>query len=635
MPQTPEHPPAERASPADRSPAGYGRSAAAALFVIIPILIIGGWFVSFSEPAEVGAPAGRDTSFYIWRARIVAAEGLGALPGTAPEPYREQAHRAGHPLLAGFTRSIAGVTPFDLAFALPAVMGIAIGLGAGAFALQGLAEPRWAFPVYAVAVGTSVNVTLTGVGRADTLMVMGLAMAVATTALMAADGRATVAVSVLLFVGAAVIHWPFALITGGILLALAVVLLPESVGAWRAGTSPLATPSARLGGLLAASAVAGVGVLALGFSTPDAPSGWRRRVFTKLARHGPKFAALGPAAAVGAVALFFPKDRRRRRGLLLAAGWLATAGLAAGISVVYPVPAHRILPFALGIPLLAAAGVTGIAALLSRARPVALGWGAAAIVVVVALGAGGFLARDRWEGAPKGQGEMIAEAKSAGRYMRLIGGDRPVIFTVNRPGRQGPLNIVRAALPADQIERAYVHVGRPEDLLAGRPTEGGSKKLARNSVRHWEGIEPILDRDPIVLELSAFNPRRELLGTPILPGINLVAGPRPPIGALQSAPPLPTPSPLELAGTVAVIVLLLAAVGVGWAASLVPAGWLTRAALTPALGIAVLVVGGLLAARLGADGPGHRLWLLILLVLFGWAPLAYRALRHQRAAQSR
>jgi hypothetical protein len=65
----------------------------------------------------------------------------------------------------------------------------------------------------------------------------------------------------------------------------------------------------------------------------------------------------------------------------------------------------------------------------------------------------------------------------------------------------------------------------------------------------------------------------------------------------------------------------------------VPAGWLERIALAPAFGIAVLVLGGVVAARVGIDDAGFRPALAVGLASLGWAPATVRAVRARRAAR--
>src|SRR5205823_5107372 len=85
----------------------------------------------------------------------------------------------------------------------------------------------------------------------------------------------------------------------------------------------------------------------------------------------------------------------------------------------------------------------------------------------------------------------------------------------------------------------------------------------------------------------------------------VVQGPRPP-GTVAAGPGLPpAASGLRLAGTVAAVLVLLAALGGGWAALLVTASWRDRAALAPAVGIAVGVVAGVGAGPHGRPLGQH------------------------------
>jgi hypothetical protein len=189
---------------------------------------------------------------------------------------------------------------------------------------------------------------------------------------------------------------------------------------------------------------------------------------------------------------------------------------------------------------------------------------------------------------------------------------------------------VRAGLPPDQVHRAYVYVGDPENLLAGRPTlRTGEDLFNSRSEFHWRAIEPLLDRDPIVIALWSMDPGQPEAGRTVLAeGVTLIRGPRP--GSPVPRGDLPSPSPLGLVGWAVTALLFLGAVGLGWSAAGVPGAWLERVALAPAFGIAVLVLGGLVAARVGADGPGPRPVLAVGLAAIGWAPAAWRALQRRR-----
>src|SRR5207248_2576286 len=101
-----------------------------------------------------------------------------------------------------------------------------IALAAGAFAVRVLGEPGWAFPVYAVGIGASVNVALIAIGYADTLLASSILLAAATAAVLAAGEEATIAGTMFLMSGATLVHWNFAVMFLAILVGLLVLLLP-------------------------------------------------------------------------------------------------------------------------------------------------------------------------------------------------------------------------------------------------------------------------------------------------------------------------------------------------------------------------------------------------------------------------
>lgn len=612
------------------------RGTAALLLLLVSVIVVGAAFVSLYDDPEATAYTGSDTPWYVWRARLVAGHGLDALPGAEPDPFRAQAHRAAHPLVASVLDS-AGVDPERLAYALPAVIGVMAGLAAGALAVRALREPMWAFPVYGVVVGASLNMTIIAVGRTDTLLMAGLTVAAAATALVAAEGRGGAAAPVLLLAAAAAVHWPFALLFSAVLLGLALVLLPGSVAAWRHGASPGSTPSARLGLVLGGGAAGAAAALALAPAAPAPPRGGVRLV-RLLEEYGPRFGGLALVPALGAVALAFPADAGRRRGLLLAVLWAGTAVVAvAALLAGFVVPAHRILPFALGIPILAAAAVTGLGRLLSRIPPRVVGRAVAVAAVSAALVGSLAVARSGWELWPQGRGQELAEARAAGRYLSAVGGDRPVVFVVDLPGRlRGAFHTIRSVLPEDALLRSYAYVGTVENLLAGRPTlrtDGDNVDVYNaNSLNHWQGVRRVLQDDPMVLSLAAFHrgrPDRDPEGTPVAPGVLVVRGPVPDDLPPLSSEPQPVPPSAEIGRSAATALLLLFGVGLGWAFGLVPGGWLPRLGVAPALGMAVLILSGLLGSRLGLAGPGSWLWVAAAAAALGWAPVAAAAMRRR------
>ena len=111
-------------------------------------------------------------------------------------------------------------------------------------------------------------------------------------------------------------------------------------------------------------------------------------------------------------------DRGRRRGLALAAVWALSGGAAvAALGAGLAVPAHRILAFAYGIPILVAAGIVGLAAWLAARVPAA-----GAVVVLAALAGVAFLGYRVWSPTiPWLKAEPYTEAQAAGNYLARFG----------------------------------------------------------------------------------------------------------------------------------------------------------------------------------------------------------------------
>lgn len=608
------------------------RSARAAItlgLLGVSVLVVGGALISVYASGDHAFPAGADTPWYVWRAKLVAGEGLASLPGSVQFPVSAKASRAGYPVLAGFLDTITGVAPFRLAFGLPAIMGILVGLGAGAFAIRGLREPRWAFLVYSIGVGTSVNVVLIAVSHADNLIVLAVVASAAATALLAAGGDRGGTATAALLAGAAVVHWPFAVLFGAILLGVAVLSVPESVAARRRGSPILQTPTGRLAAVVGGSAVAGAAALALTPAAANLPSNFERRMAEKLARDAPEFLGLGIPAAGGVVALAVRSDHARRRGLLLALTW-ALSALAGVLALAFiTVPAHRILFFALGIPILAFAAITAVVRLLAGIRPAALGRSAAGLVGVALVAGGTIVALGSWRSGPVERTPISVQARMAGQYLTAVGSHGPVVFVVSRRTFHSPRNVIRASLPPNHIARAHVYIGDVDQLLAGAPTVvPGNDRYNERSLVHFEAVRGVLEERPIIVALAALSRPGEGVerGLEIGPGVEVIRGPTPQEPIPPASPPSPATTP-ELAGIVLRSLALFGAVGLGWAVSLLPRGWLTRLSVAPALGLSMLAVGGVVAARVGAGAPGARPWIAVALALAGWGPAAWRRWR--------
>jgi hypothetical protein len=529
----------------------------------------------------------------------------------------------------------------------PAVLAVVIGLAAGALAVGPLREPPWAFPVYAIAVGASVNVFLTGVGYADNLLVDGIAVAVAVVVLAVSGGGLGTGAVALLFAGGVLTHSIFMVLLGLVLACLVAALLPETIRSRRRDHTPVArTPAARVALAIGAGVFAAlVAVLVSPHGPRGAPSVPRGVSIAKLGAFAPlyRFEVLGPAAAAGIVALWWRRDPMRRRGLALALIW-ALSALAATVALIQldrAVPAHRVVGFALGIPILAAAAVTGVARALASWGPMALrvvGGLVGAAVVVAGLAFTAAIGKHAWTARPPAINPAVyAQALTAGRYLERAHIERPVIFVVN-PQTKEPrlalyenLGLVRAAVPSEVIARTFVYLGNPSLLRERRPTfRPGARHYNATSRRYFADLQPALDDHPVVLFLQDQNPSSppldQLPGSwPITPNVALLQGPRIP-SARPAAVELVPQTQETLAGWTAGILALQFVAGLGWSVALVGLGWWERVALAPALGLAALVVVGVVGSRMGAGLLGTSGTVLALVAAaLGWVALAIRA----------
>lgn len=602
-----------------------------------PILVLGGLFLSpYLEPGGA-TPFGFDTSKYMWRATLVADSGLEALPGAAPEGLNTNPDRPAYPVVAAQVGATTQISTLRWALILPAVASVSIGLAAGSLALVSLKEPTWAFGLYAIVVGASMHVARTAVGYADNLLALAVFLALAVVGLRAARGGHLVP-GVVLLTAAAVVHWQFAASFAVVLLATAVLLGPESLRALREGGSILRTPSGRLGMLVGGSVVTSLAAFAAGgiwhATVPDVE---RPKVDRKVALFVPAFRLpiTVPFAAAGIAALAWPRDRDRRDGLALLVVWacVSAPGFFALRVLDLTNPAHRLLTFSIGLPVLGAAALAAFIRIADRVRPRVKG--VAAIVGVITLLALLVVTTADWWGNNDRafQPAQLAQVRAAGRYLERADVAGPVIFVVG--GRSLPRQdqIIRAGLPAELIPRALLYLGTATNLLAGRPTLTGDPKVDAESTEAWAHVAPILDEQPAMLELSTFQRGRyrPVGGIEVASGVRVLQGP-----ALENGP-VPTP-PQEAAEPGALVLsaigalLLIAAVGSGWSTWVMRGRPLSRLGLAPAFGIAALTLSGLVVDRLGFElGGAPGVAAVVSVTALGWFPTLRRRMRPRPA----
>jgi hypothetical protein len=467
-------------------------------------------------------------------------------------------------------------------------------------------------------------------------------MACAACALLAADGRPAALGGATLLVGAVIVHWDFAALFAAIFVGVALLLLPASVLARRRGRPRLETPSGGMARVLG-GAVVGGGLLLLAPALPQKPGASRSSFRHKLHIFAPlfHFQILGPVAGAGIAAVALPPRARRLRALAFLLVWALTALVGyLALKKGFEAPAHRLIMFALAIPLLAAAAVVGVARAASLVGPPGRVLGA--LVILTGLAVGAFAAHVQWyhRGHPvmrlpgfgvyqTTQAAAYGEAATAGTYVDLYAPGRPAIFVVAaqggnaRPVGVAAAGVIRDVIPPDQIARTGIYLGKVQPLLEGRPTHSPfSIRFNRISRKFWEGVKPLVPGSVVVV-LRAFNPpllQRGISseGFSIAPGVRIVRGPRPTTQVPVTPPPQPR-SVLVLALLSVGVIAVLAAAGSGWAAALVPTAWGMRISLAPAFGIAVLAVFGLLLDRAGlrvAGGAGAAV--AVVTAALGW-----------------
>jgi hypothetical protein len=175
------------------------------------------------------------------------------------------------------------------------------------------------------------------------------------------------------------------------------------------------------------------------------------------------------------------------------------------------------------------------------------------------------------------------------------------------------------------------------DALAGKPDEPpNNPKLAHLSARAWPRLKYIMAQDPTLVVMRLYYPNFDLIRQQhpdwaITSRLLVARGPRPPASELQPDNlVLPPPSSTLVWKTVGVLVLLFV-VGLGWAAALVPAGWLVKTGTAAAFGIATLSVSGLIADRLGfrlVGGSGVAI--VVVAAALGWGSFALQRIPRDR-----
>lgn len=311
-----------------------------------------------------------------------------------------------------------------------------------------------------------------------------------------------------------------------------------------------------------------------------------------------------------------PAERTFLRRTLVTWAGLTIVG-AAILAVSLLGPANRLLVFAFVVPLAAAVGA---GAVLLRRR-LAL----TAAVAIIGLAFAGVSMYGWYRQYPSFAPEELAIATQAGEALRGQDPGTPVVFLVDTSEPAAAFhvtrfaNVIRMGLPASLVPRSRFVVGRPGDLLEGRPTLTGDPEHDRIAQRYLREAAPVLD-DAWVLVLEPFNregfaeaEERGLLA----PGIAVLRGPSDvQVGTTGGPGELRLPSavdgnalglaPIPLVILTAGALVLLFLLGLGWARWGLPgASTLGAVCLAPAAGLAIALLAGFVTDRLvpGAASP--------------------------------
>lgn len=569
---------------------------------------------------ELVVPSGADIPAHLWRVRLVTAQGLDTLFTSAPLTIQTNPDRLGLPVLGSILSGL-GVTPWRLMYVTAAVAAAVVASSAWGLA-RAVAEPRWAGPIYAVTVASSIPFALTSRAYLDNSLAEGMILAVAAAALLAAAGRGATMAGVVLMAGMLVMHWPTGTLFVAVLTLFTVGLLPSALADRREGRSLTSTAAARVGTI----AVGGLGIggipllLTPGANTPTQGPGTLFRINVERLLPTYRLSVKLPLAGVGAAALALlgPKVPRRRT-LLLYAVWLLPLGIAA---LAYhqgrPIPLMRFFGTALALPLLGAAAFTALIALASRITGVKLLNAVLTLLAVglvaVALRGSTLEAFDNVNNTTTSVTSVELEPiRAANAYVAEV--DPPAaVFVVDGPTRS--FRRIRMLARGTTVDRIHVFPGTPAQLFdqahaAQNPSaENVSEEgfAGRKALIEADAVEAMRMPGAIALVIRPYFSNYDQVAkgrrnVQIADGVVLLRPTsRPPI--VRTTPLSPPPTSALVTSTLIAFAALLAA-GSGWSFAMLRQPWELRLALAPAVGMAMLVLVG---SALGLAGvpTGHR-----------------------------
>jgi hypothetical protein len=588
-----------------KPPAGIemiSRTAWATFLALLLALIVGAIYLQpfISQPDRF--PHGVDTSVYIYRSRIVHDVGLNELT-----PFGE---RPAHPIVTSVLRDVGGGTPLDLARIWPALFAIAIGAAGAALAVAVAGERPWVAIAVGVGLAASPFVALTAIGYASNLLLDVFAVAAIALAARVGTGGRGAAALVLLIGAAAIAHWLFAI---GLVLLLGVYAIGVFVFGWtrRRSTEVPSTHRARLLVVVGLGALLGVLALSIAPELPHKVPSTKQDAAAKIATRLPamKLAITIPLAGAGAGIMLFSGRSGSRRAAVPLAMWAlaAPAGLLAWKVLDVTLP-HRIVPFALGVPALIVLGAAAARSWTDArgSRPGGASWVTAGAVGsgVLVVAAAAWLARagaDTWSDQPAGFTQpQMEQAATLAAYLEAIPPETRVVVPVG-PGVWRPLRALQVTLPVQRF--LSVKTWRVDFF-------GDTDEFRRR-------LEKKFPSGTVATYLAGYSAQPPLKGTALGPGVILLAGPDPP-PRLAVAPIEPADAG-ELIRLTTISVATVLIVGLGWTLAMTGLHPFTAAGLSPAIGLAVLSIGGLVAGRLGFPlGRGGGVIVALAIGALGW-----------------
>jgi hypothetical protein len=583
---------------------------------------------------ELVVPSGADIPAHLWRIRLVTAQGLDALFTSAPLTIQTNPDRLGLPVLGSLLSGV-GVSPWRLMYVAAAISAAVVACSAWGMA-RAVTEPRWAGPIYAVAVVSSIPFALTSRAYLDNVFAEGMIIAIAATALLAAARRGATLAGVVLLGGTLVMHWPTGTLLVAVLTLFTVGLIPSAWSDRRAGKALTATAAARVGTI----AVGGLGVggipllLAPGANTPTQGPGTLFRLNVERLLPAYRLHLTLPLAGVGAAALAILRPTGpRRRALMLYGVWLLPLGVAAlAYAQDRPIPLMRFFGTALALPLLGAAAFVALIAVASRISGVRALDAVAAVVatglVVAVLWGSTVIAADSVNNTTPSVTPMELEPIQLANAFIEETGPPAAVFVVDGPTRS--FRRIRMLARGTIVDRIHVFPGTAEELFeraaqadAPSPDEISDEGFAgRKAVVEADAVKAMQQAGAIAIVIRPYfadydEVARDRRNVEIGAGVvALRPGSRPPL--VRTAPLTPPPTS-ALVSAALVAFAVISAAGSGWSFALLRHPWELRIALAPAIGLAVLVLVG---SALGLAGvpTGHRAGLVILIAVaaIGW-----------------